>query len=219
MSMSPAAKHFRDEIGNVKDDLTCARSLSGDVDKKTGSFLQRTYRGLLVRTHSLTAAYLREVVHEVLKFQPLHELLPSAEISFTVEQVMTATSLTDLQLEASGEVYRKMESRFKNRSGSDLVGQIVRALNSKKIEPWKLLQPQVEPFFALRHLIVHNKSRFDQTFVEDFGSISRAAWGTPTRDADIPGKAALVRASINAFKTIVEFVDPIFLSRKPPTLT
>lgn len=207
---SAAADLFWNEIGNVKDDLKFATSLSGDIDVKTGSFLQRYNRELLVRIHSLAAAYLREIVHQILKIRPLHKLLPDAAITYTVDEIMSCARLEELQRDASSEVFRKLENKFKNRSGTDLVGQIVRVLNEKKLPDWTLLRPHVQPFFALRHLIVHNGGRFDQDFVDNFGK--EPNWKTWSVGDAIPGKIDLVRKTIRAFGNVVKFIDPVLLA-------
>lgn len=211
MQRTDEAELYYSEIGHVNDDLQQIKGLSGTRDMKANSFLQRTHLGLLVRTHSLMAVYLRGVVRRVLSIRPVHVLLPGEELKFTVADVMDAASLSALQEFVSGEVYRRMESRFKRQSGVELVYEIIRSLDRTMTGSWrKVRQGEVEPYFALRHLIVHNHGRFDQDFVSRFNAGKRI-WGSASAGDSIPGKSNLVRASVSAFSSVVNFVDPILL--------
>lgn len=207
---SPAARLFWNEIGNLNDDLDCISGLSGpDAGRKMGSFLQRNFRNVLVRVHSLVQNFLRSSVHELLKNRPAQVLLPGEKIEITLAQVMSAPNLETLQADVTGELFRRMENAFKKRSGLDLAEKIVKALNKKKLSGWEQTRDSAEPYFALRHLIVHSQSKFDAQFVADFGSQQSAPWGSPVENGIIPGKALLVRAAIPKFGAVVDFVDKL----------
>lgn len=208
---SQPAQDFWNSIGNTRDDLDIIRSISHPgLDVKTGSFLKRANLQILVKIHSRTQDYLRQVVHSVILRRP-HLLmsghLSGNDITMRAEQIMGATDLAELQRHVSGELFRKLESKFKNKSGLALADQILKVFPRGNTNGWEVVRNSAEPYFAIRNLIIHNQSEFDSVFVKNFSSVDAPSWGVARPGSQIPGKKALVERAIKAFGGVVDFVD------------
>ena len=121
---------------------------------------------------------------------------------------MGATSLVELQQYISGELFRAMEYKFKNKSGLMLADAILKVLSKKdKGDVWDLIRNSAEPYFAIRHLIVHNQGRFDTVFESKFANVIAPPWGEPRNGKSIPGKAAMVADAVEKCGGVVKFLD------------